>query len=72
MPAKFLAFGYDQYCPGGGCGDCVGIFDSLAEAEAAIEREDMGEVLEVPALIVHHRKRHGRETPCGLMEYAAL
>lgn len=69
---KFLAFGYDNYYPGGGCGDCMGIFDSLADAEAAIVKKDMGEVLEVPSLIVHHRKRAGHETPCGLMEYASL
>jgi hypothetical protein len=69
---KFIAFGYRGYYPGGGCGDCVGVFDSLDEANEAIEKHQLGEVLEIPSLLVHHPNRDGHKTPCDLEEYAKL
>ena len=55
---KFLLFAAPNYYPYGGLRDCKGVYDTLAETEAAIAALDAGfmddcHVLQVPEMIVH-------------------
>lgn len=67
---KFLAFAYADHYPAGGCSDFIGEFDSLDKALASISG-DGGEVLEIPALLVHHHWS-GKPSPVSLAEYTAF
>ena len=56
---KFLLFASPNYYPYGGLRDCKGVYDTLAETEAAIAALDYGfsitdfHVLQMPEMIVH-------------------
>jgi hypothetical protein len=52
--SKFIAFEFEQYYPGGGLNDCVGVFDSVEEALKSVSSD--GHVLQVPELLVHNCK----------------
>ena len=61
---KFLTFANPTYYPSGGMSDCVGVFDTLAEAEAAMRTVlsngvSEGHILQVPELIVHDYESDG-------------
>ena len=47
---RYWAFAYEHYYPGGGMSDCIGQFETLAEAKAALEKSgfhDYNEIVRV-------------------------
>ena len=65
MTQKFLLFASPNYYPFGGMHDCHGVFDTLAEAEAAMADINEGymadcHVLQMPEMLLHDYDSKGR------------